>query len=344
MNDRACAEPFDVPLLFDLVHLHVDVGQPGGKRLPHRGGRVFTPRAEALNELNKSLDLFRADCRNKLRAQVQVDSALVLVVGRFWAGGFLIRLRVRRAIVIAGMCHGATIRTGRPLLLLDARSGRKQAAARVRVATTPAAHPRMDGLSVTFEPSHILRPLDEPDDVVLLDEHAQPCGRASRRDVHTTDTPLHLAFSFHAVDAQGLTLMTRRALGKAAWPGVWSNACCGHPRPGEQIEDAVRRRVFEELGAQVESLTCILPDFRYRAVDASGVVENEICPVFVGSVGGQVRPDPAEVMEHTWAPWSAVSATAAYAPALISPWAVLQYGQLPTSAEDPLLAAVSSSP
>lgn len=202
----------------------------------------------------------------------------------------------------------------------------------------------MDGPSVNFEPPHAQRPHDEPDDVVLLDERARPCGRASRRDVHTTDTPLHLAFSFHAVDAEGRTLMARRALGKVAWPGVWSNACCGHPRPGEQIEDAVRRRLLEELGAELKSLTCVLPDFRYRAVDASGIVENEVCPVFLGSVSGQVRPNPAEVAEHAWIPWSAVSATAACAPALISPWSVLQYGQLPTSGDDPLIASAKTTP
>ncbi|WP_226913270.1 isopentenyl-diphosphate Delta-isomerase [Gephyromycinifex aptenodytis] len=193
---------------------------------------------------------------------------------------------------------------------------------------------------MTTHPLHTSRPGDgpAPDDVVLLDDSARPCGRAARRDVHTEDTPLHLAFSFHALDSQGRTLLTRRALTKAAWPGVWSNACCGHPRPDEPIEDAVRRRVFEELGAQVETLTCALPQFRYRAVDASGVVENEVCPVFVGSLRGSVDPDPGEVMEYSWAPWASVRATAASAPALISPWSVLQYAQLPASVENPLFA------
>lgn len=177
------------------------------------------------------------------------------------------------------------------------------------------------------------------DDVVLLDDDARPCGRASRMDVHTTDTPLHLAFSLHVLDDRGRTLLTRRALGKTAWPGVWSNACCGHPRPGEPTQDAVRRRFAEELGGHVEQLAVALPDFRYRAIDASGVVENEVCPVFVGRIatqGGEpilaARPD--EVMEHTWVDWEVVRATAAHGPALLSPWSVLQYAQLPARASD----------
>ena len=62
---------------------------------------------------------------------------------------------------------------------------------------------------------------------------------------------------------------------------MWTNSCCGHPRPGEEPTDAVRRRLDDELGLEVGDLRSALPDFAYRAVDASGVVENEVCPVFV---------------------------------------------------------------
>jgi isopentenyl-diphosphate delta-isomerase len=78
-----------------------------------------------------------------------------------------------------------------------------------------------------------------------------------------------------------------------------------------------------------------LPDFRYRAVAPDGVVENEFCPVLVGAVDGAPQPDPAEVLEYRWAPWSDVVALAATAPWAISPWAALQI---------PLLAALSPIP
>ena len=116
----------------------------------------------------------------------------------------------------------------------------------------------------------------EQDLVVLLDDDGTPTGTAPRLDVHGADTPLHQAFSVHLFDDAGRVLLTRRALSKRTWPGVWTNSCCGHPRPGEAVEDAVRRRVREELGVEVRDLRLLLPDFRYRAVDASGVVENEL--------------------------------------------------------------------
>ncbi|GAC66955.1 isopentenyl-diphosphate Delta-isomerase [Gordonia soli] len=164
--------------------------------------------------------------------------------------------------------------------------------------------------------------------VVLADADGRPCGTADRLTVHTTDTPLHFAFSCHVVE-QGRILMTRRALGKRTWPGVWTNSYCGHPRPGEAVEDAVRRYARRELGFDVADLRCVLLDFRYRAVDASGVVENEICPVFVARPVGDPVPDPEEVAEHVWADvedvWKMVERT----PWAVSPWFSDQVASMP---------------
>lgn len=166
------------------------------------------------------------------------------------------------------------------------------------------------------------------DEVVLLRPDGQPCGTADRVAVHGDDTPLHLAFSLYLLDEDGLLLMTRRALSKRTWPGVWSNSCCGHPRPGEDVAEAVRRRVGEELSLSVHALECAIPDFAYRAVDASGVVEHERCPVYVGRATGVLDPDPAEVMDAAWVAPDQVRAACAAAPFAFSPWSVLQLGRL----------------
>jgi isopentenyl-diphosphate delta-isomerase len=164
--------------------------------------------------------------------------------------------------------------------------------------------------------------------VVLLGPDGTPCGTAPRSSIHGPDTPLHLAFSCYLFDGAGRVLMTRRALAKRTWPGVWTNACCGHPLPGERIGDAVVRRLAEELGAAVTSVHCVLPDFRYEAVDASGVRENEVCPVFVATLDGGLAPDPAEVMEHRWVHPDALAGVAASSPWLLSPWSAAQITQM----------------
>src|SRR6478735_6356556 len=141
----------------------------------------------------------------------------------------------------------------------------------------------------------------DTEQVVLLDDEGRPIGTAPKSSVHGTDTALHLAFSCHVVNDDGRLLVTRRALGKATWPGVWTNSFCGHPGPGERIEDAVVRRAREELGATIENLVVALPDFRYRAVDAAGIVEYEVCPDYTATVIGELAPSPTEVAEWTWA-------------------------------------------
>ncbi len=167
-----------------------------------------------------------------------------------------------------------------------------------------------------------------PELVVLLDEARRPVGTAAKAGVHTADTPLHLAFSCYITNAAGQLLMTRRAVSKSTWPGVWTNSVCGHPAPGEPFEDAVRRRARQEIGLEVGELTEVLPDFAYRAVDASGVVENEVCPVFTAVASADPVPDPTEVEEWRWVDWDDAVALAERTPWVISPWAVLQLAQL----------------
>lgn len=146
--------------------------------------------------------------------------------------------------------------------------------------------------------------------------------------MHSTDTPLHLAFSCHVFDAQGRLLVTRRSLQKKTWPGVWTNSFCGHPAPGETIDEAIDRRAARELGIRLDDVRAALPDYRYRAVDASGIVENEICPVYVARTGDELRPAADEVAGWAWVdPFTLADAVAA-APFAFSPWIVEQLPQL----------------
>jgi isopentenyl-diphosphate Delta-isomerase len=170
--------------------------------------------------------------------------------------------------------------------------------------------------------------MTEPEQVVLLDAAGNPTGVADKSTVHTADTPLHLAFSCHVYNASGQVLVTRRALSKLTWPGVWTNSFCGHPSPGESMEDAIARRALLELGIVVSDLELILPDFRYRAVDASGIVENEVCPVYRAVTSSDVTPNPDEVSEFAWVDPAALSAAAAAAPFAFSPWLGWQLEQL----------------
>jgi isopentenyl-diphosphate delta-isomerase len=168
----------------------------------------------------------------------------------------------------------------------------------------------------------------QPELVVLLDDDLQPCGVLPKSEVHHADTPLHLAFSVYVFDAAGRLLVTRRAVGKTTFGGVWTNTCCGHPGPGEDLAEAVRRRLVTELGVTVSELSLVLPDFRYEATAADGVRENEFCPVFVARTTGDPAPDATEVEEWRWVDWGTFCGLAEATPWAISAWAAAQTPQL----------------
>ena len=172
--------------------------------------------------------------------------------------------------------------------------------------------------------------------VVLLDEAGAAIGTAAKSEVHGTDTPLHLAFSCYVFDADGRLLVTQRAHHKKTWGGVWTNSCCGHPAPGEPIEDAVRRRVGQELGLTLAHLRLVLPAFRYRARMADGTVENEMCPVFVATTSDEPALDTDEVADLEWVPWPDFRTQVLAGTRVVSPWCVEQVAALP---EDPVAAS-----
>jgi isopentenyl-diphosphate delta-isomerase len=167
-----------------------------------------------------------------------------------------------------------------------------------------------------------------PEEVVLVDDAGHPIGTADKRSVHTSATPLHLAFSCHVYSPSGAVLVTRRSLAKATWPGVWTNSFCGHPAPGESMDDAIARRATDELGITLTALEVVLPDFRYRAVDASGIVENEICPVYRAVTTDSIVPNLSEVAEYEWVDPAVLHDAAVATPFAFSPWLGWQLEQL----------------
>jgi len=172
--------------------------------------------------------------------------------------------------------------------------------------------------------------------VVLLHHDGRAAGTADKAQVHGPDTPLHLAFSAYLFDEAGRLLVTRRALGKRTFPGVWTNSVCGHPAPGEALPDAVRRRAARELGLEVTSLRLVLPRFAYRA-EMDGVVELEQCPVYAGQVATGAHPQPAEdeVEDAEWVAWADFSADVLAGAREVSTWCREQMPQLVALGSDP---------
>lgn len=137
--------------------------------------------------------------------------------------------------------------------------------------------------------------------VVLVDELDRVVGTTPKNDVHTMETPLHRAFSSFIFNANGELLLQQRSSKKKTWPLSWSNSCCGHPGVDETREDALIRRARDELGLELADIKMVAP-YRYR-FEKDGVVENEICPIFIAKAKNEPVLNPDEVEKIEWISW-----------------------------------------
>jgi isopentenyl-diphosphate delta-isomerase len=137
------------------------------------------------------------------------------------------------------------------------------------------------------------------EEVILVDREDRQIGRADKLPAHQFGY-LHRAISVCVVDERGRMLLQKRAAGKYHSAGLWTNACCTHPRPGERAQVAAERRLMEELGVSCPLQWALRT--HYQAKVAPGLVENEVVHLFVAAYSGGVSPNPDEVEDYSWRP------------------------------------------
>lgn len=129
--------------------------------------------------------------------------------------------------------------------------------------------------------------------LVLVDKSNRVKGYGEKWHCHVHPTKLHRAFSIFIFDSSGKMLIHKRSRHKKTWPGFWTNTCCSHPRKGETVRKAAKRRLKEELG-----LSCKLKylfRFCYKAKFDSKYGEYELDTVFVGRCDKKPKPDKKEI-------------------------------------------------
>ena len=136
--------------------------------------------------------------------------------------------------------------------------------------------------------------------VILVDEHDQEIGEAEKMQVHK-EARLHRSFTIFIFNSKGETLLQQRAKTKYHSGGLWSNATCGHPRPGEATRKAAQRRLKEEMG-----FDCGLEEvlqFTYKVKLDKGLWEHEFDHTFRGTYDGEIKPNLEEVDDFKWLEW-----------------------------------------
>ena len=133
--------------------------------------------------------------------------------------------------------------------------------------------------------------------VILVDDSDAEIGTAEKLDAHRSGA-LHRAFSIVVWSSDGQMLLQQRAASKYHSASLWTNTCCGHPRPNEDVAAAAKRRLVEEMGLHCPLTP--LGTIRYRAEFSNGLIEHEIVHVFRGVHNGAVVPNPDEADAFTW--------------------------------------------
>jgi isopentenyl-diphosphate Delta-isomerase len=158
---------------------------------------------------------------------------------------------------------------------------------------------------------------NDSDAVVLVDAQDVPQGVAPKIEVHRRGLK-HRAISVLVRNPAGEMLVHLRNPTKYHSGGLWTNACCSHPRPGESAVEAARRRLAEEMGISCE----LRPLFTscYRAAVSNGYIEDEVVHVFGGTYEGPIAPDPAEVSEWRWMTFARLAGEIAHKPECYTIW------------------------
>ena len=162
---------------------------------------------------------------------------------------------------------------------------------------------------------------------MLVDANDAQLGSEAKLPAHQLGL-LHRAFSVFLFDPRGRLLLQRRAAGKYHSGGLWTNTCCSHPRPGEAVAAAARRRLRQEMG-----IDCPLEpafQFVYCAALDHGLTEHEYDHVLVGRFQGEPAPDPAEVDDWRWAAAGEVLRELEAAPERFTVWFRIAIQELQT--------------
>ena len=158
----------------------------------------------------------------------------------------------------------------------------------------------------------------EAEELILVNDDDNETGFLSKAKCHDGHGILHRAFSVFLFDDAGGLLLQQRGASKRLWPGYWSNSCCSHPRRGESMQTATRRRLHDELNV-VGSLEFVYK-FAYQADYGDAGSENELCHVFLGRVPGEVRPNDHEIDRIRFVSAGQLEDEMSAAPDSFTPW------------------------
>jgi isopentenyl-diphosphate delta-isomerase len=162
--------------------------------------------------------------------------------------------------------------------------------------------------------------------LIVVDENDNVLDYKDKLICHQGEGILHRAFSLFIFNDKGEVLIQQRSDQKHLWPEYWSNSCCSHPRKGEELENAVQRRLAEELGigAPLKHLFTFQYHARFRNVGS----EREMCAVYIGKSNDKIVMNPNEIAEWKWVSINNLTSELAKHPERYTPWMKMEWEQM----------------
>ncbi len=173
----------------------------------------------------------------------------------------------------------------------------------------------------------------EAEELILVDENDNEIGHLSKAECHDGEGRLHRAFSVFLFNDSGELLLQRRSPAKRLWGGYWSNSCCSHPRRGEDMVTATRRRLRDELNVEAE-LEYVYR-FSYQAGFGEAGSENELCHVYLGRCNA-VTPNENEIAAVRFVTARAMAGELATQADTLTPWFRMEWQALQRDYRDTL--------
>lgn len=166
----------------------------------------------------------------------------------------------------------------------------------------------------------------DSESLIRVNRSDEPLGFLDKSACHDGSGVLHRAFSVFVLNASGELLLQQRHQSKRLWPGYWSNSCCSHPRAGEQMEEAVARRLEQELGIQAE--VEFIFKFEYRAAFKDIGTEHELCWVYVGQTEAAPVVNTSEIAAWRWVAPADLDTALEEDPESYTPWLKMEWARL----------------
>ena len=163
--------------------------------------------------------------------------------------------------------------------------------------------------------------------VILVDEDDCQIGTMEKMEAHRKGL-LHRAFSVLLFNSKGELLLQKRAKTKYHSGGLWTNSCCSHPFPDENVEVAANRRLKEELGIDVQPK--FLYKFIYKVNLDTDLIEHEVDHVLMALFDGEPTINEEEVEDWKYVYITELLRDVQLNPNAYTPWLklILTYKEL----------------